>query len=242
MLNAEFTKSVQKLNSKMNVPSGSLYFFRSQTDRGTHDIYIGPFESEEKANEVMSEMKVWNKNGGSRTMKPRLEEDKDSGMLTSWNIVFGDTSNNRRNDKKESRGVIPYDWVPNMIVHLCNTCLSGVCEANQFCTNITCIDSLLKQAKTTPTTKSVPAYKTQKVTKVVTPKVVTPKVVIPKVETPKVETPKVVAPKVVAQNQSRSMQNKVIAITKSKLPFARVNDRDDDYGYGDWDSSWNEEW
>ena len=239
MLNEEFTKSVQKLNSKMHVPSGSLYFFRTQTDRGTHDIYIGPFESEEKAKEVVTEMKVWNKNGGSRTMKPRIEKDDDSGMLTSWNIVFGDTSNNRRNDKKESRGVIPYDWVPNMIVHLCNTCLSGVCVVSQFCTNITCIDSLLKQAKTTPTTKIVPAYKVQRVSKVVTPKVVA---LAPKVETPKIETPKVVTPKVVAVNQSLLMQKKVLAFTtKSKLPFARANDKDDDYSY-DWDSSWNEEW
>jgi hypothetical protein len=132
----------QQLNAMMDVPYNNLYVYRDLNDRGTNNIHIGPFETESKAKKVMESIRMWNKKA-SRTMKPRIVIDDIPGMKTSWNIVFGDTTNT----KKEIRGINPYEWVLSLINHLCNTSLFDTHNISMFHTNIDYIDYQLYEAR-----------------------------------------------------------------------------------------------
>jgi len=226
----------QDLNALMHVPNDNYYVFRKQTARGTYDIYIGPFESEKEAKKVMESMRLWNKKA-SRTMKPKIIMDDDSGMKTSWNIMFGDTTNTRKGEKNESRGIVVYEWVLNMIDYLCEHCFLSTVTCAQFHTNIDSIKFQLYEARNKPKKVIAP--------KVIAPKVIAPKVIAPKkVIAQKVKPDKNIAPKVM--EPEKVITPKVIipkVIAPKVKPFLKMADNSnkfDEY-YEDWNDFNDEE-
>lgn len=225
----EFEKhKPQKLNSMMQVPCDNLYVFRNQTARGTYDIYTGPFESEGKAKLVMDSMRAWNKKA-SRTMRPKVVIDDNPDMKTSWNIVFGDTTNSRKNDKKETRGIIPYDWVLSLIQHLCETCLLETHSLAKFHTNIELIDYKLYEARNKPIVETKVTKKPIVETKV-NNKISKKVIVLPNAETDKVK--KVITTPKTVPEVKKVITTPVLPKVTNK-PFLKVDNRLDDY-YEDW--------
>jgi len=225
LLADEFDDHVPELNSMMKMPSGCVHVFRDETDHGTYEIFIGPFESEEKADTILKETKVWNKTKGLRSMNPSTKK-----VDGSWYIVFGDTTKT----KASRNGSIPHEWVMSLINHLCETCLSESHDVTKFYTNINQVDYLLMQAKVAPVkAKVVEVVATKAWTsnaKVAAPKTTwAPKVkaVAPKVWAPKAKSvpevskvPDVPVVKVdVKTAHHESMQKKVNALfAKSVSP------------------------
>ena len=83
-------------------------------------------------------------------MIPKVIIDDSPEMKTSWNIMFGDTTNSRKSDKKETRGIVVYEWLLSMIDHLCETCFLGTHTCTQFHTNIDSIKFQLYEARNKP--------------------------------------------------------------------------------------------
>jgi len=171
-------------------------------------------------------------------MRPKIMIDNRPEMNKSWNVVFGDTTNVKKSDKKEIRGIIPYEWVISLIQHLCDTCLAETHTLAKFHTNIELIDYQLYEARNNPVEKPAPKPIIKKKIEKVIPVKVKPEKIVPIKKSELKVIPVKSEPKIVPVKKP---EPKIVPV-KSNKPFLKVSDKIDEYEiWDDYDLEENHE-